>query len=922
VNAPVAWVRVVPDGMTPSPAGALMAMEVAHTSALIPAPRGFGYHSTNIQADGTKPNRAYNLDTHQYLADDRTVTRLYQPWHNNNTVLERDDWLYAVCKLTPGGPTSVECPTAGGVGGRGLPVPMVMLSGLTDGTTAGTSVGQSYVSPEGGFPLVDEMSTYRLRQKAGASFLRDDGVPVSSELSNHGAGGEPGPSLFSVATEFDSRTTRLELVNTSVRPARVLYAVDRNLDPTGGNAPPGIIGIGLQPGGRRNVTDTGDIHETAPALSDDGRLLAWAGSTDAWERPDVLVVAFADNPAVRAAVPGCDRFCHDPAWSSDGRALAFVQNRSPLAGDEEWFHGIFTIAVDPSRSPADPGFFLSDSPTMVYGATTPFMAVSHPTWSMGGATAATTSIAFESEVIRSAPPTAEIHVVGALGESPPEMLTPPGEEARHPAWSHTPGDDRIAYERWPPICERGCDRPSSIVALDPVSGSSTVLVDSSDRGQGGIRPSWGTAGRIAFEGLGPQGRSMLLMEAVAGATPKLIGTGQDPSLAGNRVAFADEAFDEGLDMFVADMEDRVVLDAHAPPGSRPMHIPDLRLDLYLSCGPSGLRYPVAVSVAPSAFDSQGGASARFSVTSDMSLACGNSPRTAPALEAVLSDGFLRSAPGPTLPVDSAGKRPVVSISGPSAVDLDERGGRPYLHGTPVRLIGSATDAEDGPLHGDSLEWFLDDGAQPVARGPNGAIAAPPPGVHRLVLRARDADGNIGEGERVFEVLADADRDGIPARRETCSSDNDPLDAFTDTDGDGSLNGDAYARSGLPCAPSTEFEASADFDPDVLRAGAGGRSVTVTLGKVPRPWSEVDDGTVRLVLPGAPGCAPVELPLTAGGWRAEASGATAKFDRQAVTAYLVETCHLGGGRIPVTVTGSSQTQYGPWSFTGNDTILLT
>lgn len=949
VNAPVAWVRAVPDGVTPSPAGALMAMEIAHTSALIPPPRGFGYHSTNIQADGTSPNRAYNLDTRQYLPDDHTVTRLYQPWHNNNTVLERDDWLYAVCKLTPGGPTNVECPTAGGVGGVVLDAPLVHMSGVTDGTIAGTSVSQSYVSHEGSVPLADEVSMYRLRQRAGARLLRDDGVAISSALSNHGAGGGAGPSVFTVTAPFDHRTTRLELVNTSTRPSIVLYSADQNLDPTGGSAPPGIIRIELEPGAPRNTTKSENVSEDDPALSDDGRLVAWVRSTSDGQGHR-LAVGLADDPTVHSFVPGCDDSCADPAWSSDGRAMAFVQNR--LGAGDEPSHRLLRIDVDPTKSPADPGFFLSSSPTVVYGNSTPGAALSRPTWSPGPASASTTSIAFEAPVSRddrieiagAGGGTGRIRMVGALGDRPPEDLTAPEEDARAPAWSHTPGDSRIAYERWTDVCGDGRCTSASLVALDPRSGTTTVLLEGSESSRFGA-PSWGPTGKIAFMGVGPEGKSVFVMEAFAGAEPKLIGTGVAPSIAGDRMAFVDFATNGQLDLFLVDLTERVTVHAGAPPGAHPRPVSELRLNLYLSCSPDSPRHPVAVSVSPSStVDEDGGRSdddgdragigialppatesvARFSVKADTSLACGGNSRTAPVMEAVVSDGFLRSAPSRALPVHSVPKRPVVSISSPTAVNPGERGARPYLQGSSLRMVGSATDAEDGALSGDALEWFLDGGSTPVARGRNAEIPAPSPGNHSLVLRARDLDGNLGERERVFEVLADADRDGVPARLESCTSDDDPLDVFLDSAGDGSSNGDRYALFGLSCARSTEFEVSVDFDPDVLNARAQASTVTVTAGKVPEDWREIDPTTVRLVLPGAPGCAPAELPLATGGWRPGApdpTTATAKFDHEAVTSYLLETCRLQGGRIPVTIKGASRPEYGPWTFMGYDTFLL-
>lgn len=744
IDLPVAWVRLVPGGSSPSPAGALIAMEISHTASLMPPPRGFNYHSTNIQADATSVDRAFNVDTRSYIGDDRTVTRLYQPWHNNNTVLEREDWLYAVCKLTPQGPTNTECPTPGVVGGiNNLGTPVVVMTGLTDGTKPGTRVTDSYMASSRTLPfLVDAASPYRLYQKRDGVPLRWDGVPVGGGSGAHDLD-PPMPGqlgLFSVAAEFEPGTTRIELVNTLTSPETVLYSADRNL------SPPSVGGIGFSPGAAQNLTQSPGVDDRNPALSDDGRLVAW---TEATVTGRVLYVAPVADTAARVAVPEC-RNCMDPAWSSDGRALAFVEEPDPSGGI------LSVIGVEPPLAPGDPGFFTRAVPTEVWQLDS----------RSGGA---------------------------------PEQLT-------------TGGDKH-----------------------------------------------------------------------------------DEPSLAGSLLAF-ERSNSPGYDLFLVDLEARGTVDGVST--SDPPDPAGLRADVYLSCGPTSLEYPIAVALTPGATS---GASATFQYSYDSSLACGPGPTSTPTVRAVVNDGFLRSAPSVAVPIASAPKPPAVAISSPVAVGPDHVGAHPFLDQSVVRLLGSARDAEDGELTGTALEWRLDDDPTVIARGNSADLPAPAPGPHTVTLRARDAQGNVAQAVRAFRVEADADGDGIPGSAETCSNDRDPADAFLDTAGDGLTNGDDYATTGQPCVATTNYRVKARFDPQVL---SGGRTVTVTLDRAPRPWSEIDPATVRLRLPGAPGCAPLDVPLAGNGWQPGADQTTAKIDRQVVTRYLVDSCHLRDQRVPLSVTGNS------------------
>jgi hypothetical protein len=100
----------------PSKTATVLAHEVGHTLGLVPPPRGSaGHHSVNTAADGTSPNRGYDIPRRRYIADDRTVMRLsIGAWNDDTTLLEMEDWALVHCRL--GGPTNSECGVSGDVG--------------------------------------------------------------------------------------------------------------------------------------------------------------------------------------------------------------------------------------------------------------------------------------------------------------------------------------------------------------------------------------------------------------------------------------------------------------------------------------------------------------------------------------------------------------------------------------------------------------------------------------------------------------------------------------------------------------------------------------------------------------------------------------------------------------------------------------
>jgi CSLREA domain-containing protein len=254
VNGNEAWVRLAYDVQgTPSSAGALMGMELAHTMGAVPAGRNDGaFHSLYTNADYLVGdlNRAFNVATRSVLAgtsDDHTVMRLASPWNNTNTVLEKADWGLLLCRL--GGPVTSDCATAGTVGSAAAG-PAFVMSGTTSGAAgicltcvgaaSGTNVVESYFGTSA-TTLPDPASQYRLVQKKNGAALAapygNQGVPIATADTHHNntsseTYGEAG--LFSVALPFDTNADRIELWKGTPGAAGslLLYARNTSAAPT------------------------------------------------------------------------------------------------------------------------------------------------------------------------------------------------------------------------------------------------------------------------------------------------------------------------------------------------------------------------------------------------------------------------------------------------------------------------------------------------------------------------------------------------------------------------------------------------------------------------------------------------------------------------------------------------------------------
>ena len=244
VGQPITWTRLDAGGSSPSQTGSTMAMEIAHTFGDVPlnaanADPFSRYHSKNIQADDTAPNRAYNVPTRQFLATDRTIMAVRDTWNDQTTLFEPSDWAFTLCALTPT-PLPASCPTSTTTIGTAENVgnePTFVISGvITEGHPHTAEITESYF--RNGVPRFtgDNTSSFRLIQEtAGGAILSNVGIPVTFTTSDHHEETDPvGPpdsgtvtdeptATFTAAVPFNTAADRIKLMDGT----DVLYSRNR-----------------------------------------------------------------------------------------------------------------------------------------------------------------------------------------------------------------------------------------------------------------------------------------------------------------------------------------------------------------------------------------------------------------------------------------------------------------------------------------------------------------------------------------------------------------------------------------------------------------------------------------------------------------------------------------------------------------------
>lgn len=371
-----AWVRTFADRLPSSTdqmlgahsagvsmTGPLLGMELIHTFGGVsdrdPVRRFDGAHSKHIGADPNHTLETYlqqearwlpaPLSVMRYTGDSRGYSdpkALPNPWNNANTLLEREDYRFTQCALTPG-MTSAQCPhnyTIGDLGGGAQGSAFVLAGYVSVGELSDPTTSEgfgSYLAPDVELTSPAVSSDFVLVQRDGldqviAGPLGRQQVPVTFGMSVHHDGSETPPAgigSINAAMQAADGVAHFELWKRPLsdadtwsppakclpydRPAGCLYARSAHTTPlvTSTTGPSRLNAL-------TNFSNAAGDDETS-ALSPDGRIVVWSEPYGDVRR----LVLHRREPAQNSAsgtrvATGIEGF--DPAFSEDGKQLVFA----------------------------------------------------------------------------------------------------------------------------------------------------------------------------------------------------------------------------------------------------------------------------------------------------------------------------------------------------------------------------------------------------------------------------------------------------------------------------------------------------------------------------------------------------------------------------------------------------------------------
>jgi hypothetical protein len=768
-NSPEAWVRAVPDApasgkrpAVPSLTGSATAMELLHTLGQEKqTATNTSFHSQNIQADGTAPDKAYNLATRSFVADDHSVLNFFSttasPWHNHNTFLEQNGFATALCNF--GGSLSADCSTLGTVGIAATQALRFVISGTTDGTPGQTKVVESYFSTTSLPTPTPATSEFKLVFNGASQLVVP--IPVSFTGSEHDDSTHENSTLGIFSGAFTVPSGITGPVNVELRKdgvAAPLYqAIVQPTTPT-------VTSISNSAaGGGTTKTKTLETPEILPKpdimfLADSTGSMGPAIANVKSNASSILATVRAATNAPRFGAADYKDFPIDavfnpyalsvgapiPATDDMGAAaLAAIGDASSGwsafgggDGPEAQLYALYKLATGSASFRSDSSrivVWFGDNPghdpvcNELLGNDLTFdLNEANVTAALKAAGVRIVAVSTPTEF---GPPTA-LDADPATGSTDYGVCGTPGGTAGQATRlaAATGGVHRtnVSAEDVSNAILAGLGLlPAEVTATAECDENLTLTLRNPDQIEGGgfVSPESFSVTVTSGDSLRVEERATIGTGAAPGSTLSCTITylvnGQQVELPGGG---PDPAFTDTISVTVTAAAELDVA-ATSPIASQ------LRADIFYSCG--GLQLPVHIGLAPT---NVFGTIAEWSAAADSTLECGTNASNG-QLSVVVSDGTQQSFAGPTITISSDRKNPTAAIYAPIP-------NANIPKWKPFSLSGKVSDPEDGDL---AASWTITGPANATFSGESGDVLPPggtwPAGEYTITLDGMDSNGN-------------------------------------------------------------------------------------------------------------------------------------------------------------------------------------
>ena len=214
---------------------------------------------------------------------------------------------------------------------------------------------------------------YDLKTKRVTKLIRNQGLDMKSASAGPGA---IVYEQFGAIRLYDLKTKQVRAVDITVNgdlpEVRPRFEKAASFVRAGAISPTGaravfeargeILTVPAEKGDARNLTNTTGVHERSPAWSPDGRSIAYFSDESGEYALHIRAQNGLTEPR-KFALPGNPAFCHGTEWSPDGKKILFLDNRLNVlyldvdtgsivkVATDTYYDGLGSQRLDPAWSP-------------------------------------------------------------------------------------------------------------------------------------------------------------------------------------------------------------------------------------------------------------------------------------------------------------------------------------------------------------------------------------------------------------------------------------------------------------------------------------------------------------------------------------------------------------------------------------------